>query len=107
MTAPSWVLVNDTRTAHDALEALDVAAAFRPDVMLLGIGMPRLNGYETARRTRQEPWGRGVGLVAQTGWGQGDDRRQPKGAGIDFHVVEPVDPAALEKQLAALRAGTA
>jgi signal transduction histidine kinase len=94
---------NDTQTAHDGLEALDVAAAFRPDVILLDIGMPKLNGYETARRIRQQPWGRHVVLVAQTGWGQEDDKRLSREAGFDFHMVKPVDPAELESVLAVLK----
>jgi CheY-like chemotaxis protein len=83
-----------------------VAAAFRPDVILLDIGMPKLNGYETARRIRQQPWGRNVVLVAQTGWGQEDDKRLAREAGFDFHMVKPVDPTVLEDVLAVLQAGT-
>jgi PAS domain S-box-containing protein len=98
---------NEAKTAHDGLEALDVAAAFRPDLMLLDIGMPRLNGHETARRIRQQPWGKGVALVALTGWGQEEDRRKSGEAGFDSHMVKPIEPAALEKLLASLRADTA
>jgi PAS domain S-box-containing protein len=100
------IMGNETQTAHDGVDALAVAEAFRPDVILLDIGMPRLNGYETARRIREEPWGRNVVLVAQTGWGQEDDKRQAKEAGFNFHMVKPVDPGALEKLLAGLQAGT-
>src|SRR4029453_4493245 len=68
---------HDTRTAWDGLEALEAAEAFQPDVILLDLGMPRLNGYETARRIRQHPsWGRGVILIALSGWGQDEDRRR-------------------------------
>ncbi len=101
------VMGNDTRTANDGLEALEVGAVFRPDVILLDIGMPRLNGYETARRIRQQPWGKNVVLVAQTGWGQDDDRRKSREAGFDLHMVKPVDPNELERLLAELRAETA
>jgi CheY-like chemotaxis protein len=101
------IMGNDTRTAHDGLEALEVAATFRPDVILLDIGMPRLNGYETARRIREQPWGGNVVLVAQTGWGQEDDKRLSREAGFDFHLVKPVEPAALENLLADLQAETA
>jgi PAS domain S-box-containing protein len=94
------LLGQDTRTAHDGLEALDVAAAFRPDVVLLDIGMPKLNGYDAARRIRQEPWGQTVVLVALTGWGQEDDRLRSREAGFNSHMVKPVDPTALEKLLA-------
>ncbi|MFO0877463.1 MAG: ATP-binding protein [Gemmataceae bacterium] len=101
------VMGNDAQTAHDGLEALDVAPVFRPDVILLDIGMPRLDGYETARRIRSEPWGKGVVLVAQTGWGQEEDKRRSREAGFDSHLVKPIDPAGLEKLLASLHVGTA
>ena len=100
------IMGNETQTAHDGLEAVDVAAAFRPDVILMDIGMPRLNGYEACRRIRGEPWGRNVIIVAQTGWGQEDDKRKSQDAGFNFHMVKPVDPAALEKMLAGLKATT-
>ena len=90
---------NETRTAHEGLEALEVGATFLPEIILLDIGMPRLNGYETARRIREQPWGRGVKLVAVTGWGQETDRRRSQEAGFDHHLVKPVDPAALSKLL--------
>jgi PAS domain S-box-containing protein len=93
---------HDTRTAHDGLEALDVAAAFLPEVVLLDIGMPKLNGYDAARRIRQEPWGREMVLVACTGWGQEEDRRRSLEAGFNTHLTKPVDPAALGKLLAGL-----
>ncbi len=96
------ILGNETRTAHDGLEALEAASAFRPDVILLDIGMPRMNGYDTARRIREEPWGRSMVLVALTGWGQEDDRRRSSEAGFDLHLTKPVEPAALEKMLAGL-----
>jgi CheY-like chemotaxis protein len=98
---------HDTRTAHDGFEALDVAAAFRPEIVLLDIGMPKLNGYDAARRIRQEPWGREMVLVACTGWGQEEDRRRSQEAGFDTHLIKPVEPAALEKLLAGLRSETA
>jgi CheY-like chemotaxis protein len=101
------IMGNEARTAHDGLEALDVAAAFRPDVVLLDIGMPRLNGYDAARRIRQQAWGQGLALIALTGWGQEDDKRQSHEAGFDHHLTKPVDPAALEKLLASLRTETA
>ena len=90
---------NETRTAHDGLEALDVAAAFRPDVMLLDIGMPKLNGYEVCRRIRQQAWGKDMVVIALTGWGQEEDKRQSLAAGVDAHLVKPVEYAALEKLL--------
>ena len=96
------IMGNDTQKAHDGLEAVAVAAAFRPDVILMDIGMPRLNGYEACRRIRELTWGKNVIIVAQTGWGQEDDKRKSQDAGFNFHMVKPVDPAALEKMLAGL-----
>ena len=95
---------NETRTAHDGLEALDVAATFRPDVMLLDIGMPKLNGYDVCRRIRQQAWGKGIVVIALTGWGQEEDKRQSLAAGVDAHLVKPVDLAALEKLLTGVNA---
>ena len=97
---------NETQTAHDGQEALDVATAFRPDVILLDIGMPKLNGYDAARRIRQEAWGKNAVLVAVTGWGQDDDRRRSRESGFNFHMVKPIEPATLEKLLAGLQATT-
>ncbi|HZN02528.1 MAG TPA: ATP-binding protein, partial [Candidatus Polarisedimenticolia bacterium] len=93
---------NETQTAHDGYEALDVAASFRPDLVMLDIGMPRLSGYDTARRIREQPWGRGMVLVALTGWGQEEDRRKSKDAGFDSHLVKPIEPGAMERLLAGL-----
>ncbi len=81
---------HDVRVAHDGVEAVDVAAEFRPDLVILDIGMPRLNGYDAARRIRAEPWGRSATLVALTGWGQSDHRTQSAAAGFDHHLVKPV-----------------
>jgi len=72
----------------------------------MDIGMPKLNGFDACRRIRGEPWGTNVVIVAQTGWGQEDDKRKSREAGFDFHMVKPVDPAALEKMLAGLLATT-
>jgi signal transduction histidine kinase/DNA-binding response OmpR family regulator len=91
---------NETRAAHDGAGAIDVAAAFRPEVVLLDIGMPGMNGYDAAQKIREQPWGREMVLVALTGWGQDDDRRRSREAGFNFHMVKPVDPAGLERLLA-------
>jgi PAS domain S-box-containing protein len=99
------MLGNEAQTAYDGLEALDVAAACRPDVVLLDIGMPKLNGYDTARRIREQPWGQNMVLVAVTGWGQEEDKRRSQEAGFNTHLVKPVDPTALEKLLTGLQAG--
>ena len=90
---------NETQTAHDGLQALDVAATFRPDAILLDIGMPMLNGYEVCRRLRQQVWGKTIVVIALTGWGQEEDKRRSLEVGIDFHLVKPVDHAALKKLL--------
>jgi CheY-like chemotaxis protein/nitrogen-specific signal transduction histidine kinase len=92
---------HDVHTAYDGLEAVQAAAAFRPDVVLLDIGLPKMNGYEAARHIRQQPWGRGMLLVAMTGWGQEEDKRQAREAGFDHHLTKPVDPADLERLLSA------
>ena len=90
----------DTKVTHDGYAALDVAATFRPDVMLLDIGMPKMNGYEVCRRLRQHAWGKPITVIAMTGWGQADDRRNSHAAGFDFHLVKPVDLDVLYKLLA-------
>ena len=91
---------NQTHIAYDGVEAVAAAAAFRPDVVLLDIGLPKLNGFEVARKIRNEPWGKGVVLMALTGWGQDEDRRKSAEAGFDGHFVKPVDHDALTKMLA-------
>jgi PAS domain S-box-containing protein len=94
------LLGHDARTAHDGEAGVAAAEAFRPHLVLMDLGMPRLNGYDAARRIRAEPWGGGMVLVALTGWGQEDDRRRTAEAGFDRHLVKPVDPAALAGLLA-------
>ena len=94
---------HDTRLAHDGLEALDVARSFRPDVVLLDIGLPKLNGYEVCKRLREQLLdGQDVVVVALTGWGQAEDQRRSKEAGFDGHLVKPVEPAKLEELIAGL-----
>ncbi len=93
---------HDVCTARDGLQALEIAGACRPDVVLLDIGLPRLSGYEVARRIRGQPWGQEIRLIAVTGWGQEEDKRRASDAGFDYHLVKPVEPAALEKLLARL-----
>jgi len=93
---------NEVRTAHDGLAGVQAAAAFRPDVVFLDIGMPRLNGFDVCRQIRNQPWGRRVILVAYTGWGQDDNRRCSADAGFDYHLVKPVEATALEEFLADL-----
>jgi CheY-like chemotaxis protein/nitrogen-specific signal transduction histidine kinase len=90
----------EVRTAHDGPAALREAAAFRPDVALLDIGMPGMSGHDVARRLRQTPGLDGLLLVAMTGWGQDEDRRRSREAGFNHHLVKPVDAAALHQLLA-------
>ena len=99
------MLGHETRIAHDGLDALEAAERFRPDVMLLDIGLPKLNGYEACRRIREQAWGRQMMIVALTGWGQDDDRRRSSEAGFDEHLVKPVDYARLTALLATMPAG--
>ncbi|MGH8480080.1 MAG: chemotaxis protein CheB [Gammaproteobacteria bacterium] len=94
----------ETHTAYDGLEAVEAAAAFRPDVILLDIGLPKLNGFEAARKIREQQSDKSLVLVALTGWGQEEDRRRSEEAGFNAHMVKPVDYAALTKLLAALQA---
>jgi PAS domain S-box-containing protein len=91
---------HDTRAAYDGPDAIQEAASYRPDVIVLDVGMPTLDGYETARRIRSEPWSDGVVLVALTGWGQEEDRARARSAGFDFHLTKPANPDALVKLLA-------
>ncbi len=93
------LLGHETRTAHDGQAAVELAEEFRPEVIVLDIGMPRLNGYEAAMRIRQAPWGREVTLVALTGWGADEDIARAHAAGFDHHVVKPVGLETLRKLL--------
>jgi PAS domain S-box-containing protein len=82
---------NKTFLAHDGIEALDAVEKFRPEVMLLDIGLPKLDGHEVCRRVREKPYGRDIVIIALTGWGQDDDRRKSEEAGFNGHLVKPVD----------------
>jgi len=81
--------------AYDGEQALSVAETFRPDVAILDLGMPGLDGYEACRRIRASAWGAGITLIAQSGWGQAPDRQRARQAGFDQHAVKPIDVAAL------------
>jgi PAS domain S-box-containing protein len=93
---------HETFIANDGREALDAFERIHPDVALLDIGLPVLNGYEVAHAIRERPLGKDVLLIAITGWGQEDDRNRAREAGFDAHLVKPVDHAELTKLLAAL-----
>ncbi|MHB8624127.1 MAG: ATP-binding protein [Sulfuricaulis sp.] len=104
MTMMLKLLGHETQAAYNGLEALDVAAEFRPNVVFLDIGMPKLNGYETCRRLRERSWGKSITLIALTGWGQEADKRASRDAGFDHHLVKPIDPMRLQQLLASVRA---
>ena len=86
---------HEVSVAYGAEQALSIGASKPPDVAILDIGMPGMNGYELARRIRQETWGPSVFLVAATGWGHEDDRRKAASAGFDRHLTKPVNPNAI------------
>ncbi len=92
-------LGHDVRVVHEGQKAVEEAASYLPDVVLLDIGLPKMNGYEVASRIRAQPWGKGMKLAALTGWGQEEDKRRATEAGFDHYIVKPVDPAALEELL--------
>jgi CheY-like chemotaxis protein len=95
---------HEVHIAHDGVAAVEGAAALQPEVILLDIGLPRLNGYDAARLIREQQRHRAITLVALTGWGQDQDRRRSQEAGFDAHLVKPVDFSALTKLLAESRA---
>jgi PAS domain S-box-containing protein len=94
----------DVRVAHSGADALDLLPVFQPELVLLDLGMPQLDGYAVARRIRAMPEYAGITLVALTGWGQEDDRRRSREAGFDFHLIKPTDLAALQALIASLGA---
>jgi signal transduction histidine kinase len=103
-SAMSWSLLMEDSghqvvTAHDGRAALEAAERFRPQVALLDVGMPHLDGYQLARRIRDSSWGRDMVLVAVTGWGQAKDRTLAREAGFDEHFTKPLDPDQLAQTL--------
>jgi signal transduction histidine kinase len=91
---------NQVEIAHDGLEALQKASGYEPEVVLLDIGLPKMDGYDACRAMRAQPWGKRALIIAVTGWGQDEDRRRSKEAGFDMHLVKPVEHPALLKLLA-------
>jgi CheY-like chemotaxis protein len=87
-------------TAADGAQAVEMALRLQPDVLVLDIGMPGLNGYEVAQQVRAQPWGRRPLLIAATGWGQEEDRKKAINAGFDLHLTKPFDPFQLVAMLA-------
>jgi PAS domain S-box-containing protein len=90
---------HEVRTSHEAEEALASAATFHPDVAILDIGMPRMNGYDLAQRLREQPWAKNLVLVALTGWGQEEHRRRSAESGFDHHLTKPVELDVLQRIL--------
>jgi CheY-like chemotaxis protein len=95
------MLGHEVRVAYDGVEALEAAGEFHPELVLLDIGMPRMDGYETCRRLRAQPWGASARIIAVTGWGQENDRRLSQQAGFDEHLVKPVAPTVIGDLLGA------
>jgi CheY-like chemotaxis protein len=93
---------HEVETADGGEEAVAAARESRPDVILLDLGMPQVDGYEAARRIRAEPWGGEPWIVALTGWGADDDRRRTRDAGFDRHLVKPIDLDVLTELIAAI-----
>lgn len=91
---------HEVATAVDGTQAFEAVRAMRPDIALLDIGMPKMDGYEVARHIRMQPWGNEMLLVAMTGWGQKRDKQQARDAGFDRHLTKPVDPLVLAGLLA-------
>lgn len=95
------------RLALDGVETIEVAASFRPDVVLMDITMPKLDGYSAARAIRREEWGKSMTLIALTGWGRPSDLEAARNAGFDGHLLKPVDPDALLSLIEKLRSDRA
>ena len=97
---------NEAYLAHDGVEAVEAIEKHRPEVVLLDIGLPKLDGHEVCRRVRKEPWGKDIVIIALTGWGQESDRQKSQEAGFDGHLVKPIDYDKLLDLLATLTAGS-
>ena len=93
----------EVRFTLDGAETVRVAESFRPEIVLLDISMPRMNGYDAARAIRQASWGTNMVLIALTGWGRDSDLEEARGAGFDGHLLKPVDPEALVRLISDLR----
>ena len=90
---------HDVHVANSGADALEAAPTFRPEMVALDLGMPGMNGIDTAKAIRQTPWGQKVTLIAVTGWGQENDRALTKDAGFDHHLVKPIDFASIQELL--------
>jgi CheY-like chemotaxis protein len=96
-------LGNDVHVVHDGFSALEAAEEFRPEAVLLDIGLPEMDGYDTARMLRELPACKGITIIAVTGWGQEEDREKGRQAGFDHHVVKPADSSTLVQLLSGVR----
>lgn len=96
------VLGNEVCLAHDGTEAVQAAEEFLPSVILMDLGMPKMNGYEAARTIRQQSWSDNMVLVALTGWGQEEDKLRTQEAGFNYHLTKPAEPAAIQRLLETL-----
>ena len=94
-----------TSVSYDGPSTLAAGEAFRPDAILLDIGLPGLTGYDVARRIRAQPWGSAVMLIAMTGWGQAEAREEARTAGFDAHLVKPVELTDIATLLRQVRGG--
>jgi signal transduction histidine kinase len=101
------LLGHDVRTVHDGEAAVVEATRYRPDVILLDIGLPGVDGYEVCRRIRRQPWGAQTRVIALTGWGDREAQCRSQEAGFDVHLVKPVDESSLQHALAGLERGAA
>lgn len=97
------VLGNEIELAHDGLEAVAAAQQYRPSIVLMDLGMPKMDGYDAAREIRKHDWGKKMVLVALTGWGQDEDKLRTQHAGFDFHLTKPAEPAAIQQILDSVR----
>ena len=93
---------NEVQIAQDGVAAVEAAGEFLPDIILMDLAMPRLDGYQAAQRIRQQPWGKPMILIALTGWGQQQDRRRTQEAGFDAHLTKPVNYDAIVDLLTSL-----
>ena len=100
LTTMLQLMGNEVCMAHDGLAAVEIAAAYRPEIIFMDVGMPKLNGYDATRQIRQTPWGQNVHIIALTGWGQNEDVRRSLEAGCTAHLVKPIEHADLQRLLA-------
>jgi CheY-like chemotaxis protein/two-component sensor histidine kinase len=105
LAAVLQLMGHETHTAFDGAQAVAAAGSIGPDAVLLDLGMPVLNGYDACREIRKQPWSKQMILIAQTGWGQDEDRRRTEEVGFDGHLVKPINPEALLKMLSARPTG--